>query len=262
MKRSDVPHGAVFQYGNGTKRIAWSGTYPAGWVDAHTGVPDQYRGLPGSGPDAARLHRTKEVLVLWSRPTEPVLKRRNVKAGQVFEYLDGPDAGSRYIAWDTEDDWGPSGQFTVWQRSLGTTEGGSRNPGMSPDAAVRIVVPPTEPAKEPEPYRDPKAPPSAAILTTDKKARKEMPIARGVVDYFPLALAEVARVSFKANEQHNPGEPMHWDKSKSTDHADCIARHLIERGGMDDDGLRHTAKLAWRALALLQTELEAAGGAK
>lgn len=95
------------------------------------------------------------------------------------------------------------------------------------------------------------------ILTTDKAARKEMPIARGVVDYFPRALAAIARVSFVANNQHNPGEPMHWDKTKSTDHADCIARHLIERGALDDDGLRHSAKLAWRALALLETELEA-----
>jgi hypothetical protein len=95
------------------------------------------------------------------------------------------------------------------------------------------------------------------LLTTDKKARKETPIARGVVDYFPRALAAIARVSFVANEQHNPGQPMHWDKSKSTDHADCLARHLIERGGTDDDGLAHSAKLAWRALALLETELEA-----
>jgi len=93
-------------------------------------------------------------------------------------------------------------------------------------------------------------------LPTDKEVRKQMPIARGVVDYFPLALAEVARVSFIGNEQHNPGQPLHWARSKSTDHADCIIRHLIERGTIDDDGMRHSAKLVWRALALLQEELE------
>ena len=97
-----------------------------------------------------------------------------------------------------------------------------------------------------------------AILTTDKQARKEMPIARGLFDYFPDACAYVAHVSYKGNEQHNPGQPMHWAREKSTDHADCIARHLIERGGIDDDGIRHAGKLAWRALALLQLELEAA----
>lgn len=101
------------------------------------------------------------------------------------------------------------------------------------------------------------SPTAKPLLTQDKAARKEMPIARGVVDYFPRALAAIARVSYVANNQHNPGQPMHWDKTKSTDHADCIARHLIERGTTDDDGLRHSAKLAWRALALLETELEA-----
>lgn len=93
-------------------------------------------------------------------------------------------------------------------------------------------------------------------MTTDKKARKEMPIARGVLDYFPDAIAAVANVSYVGNQQHNPGEELHWDKSKSTDHADCLARHMLERGTIDNDGLRHSAKAAWRALAMLQVEIE------
>jgi hypothetical protein len=93
-------------------------------------------------------------------------------------------------------------------------------------------------------------------LPADAKARKRIPITKGVLDYFPDAIAEVAKVSVLGNEQHNPGEPLHWSKDKSADHADCIARHLIERGSVDVDGARHSAKLAWRALALLQTELE------
>ena len=94
------------------------------------------------------------------------------------------------------------------------------------------------------------------MLVTDPKERKATPIATGVLDYFPLALAEIARVSKAGNDQHNPGQPLHWDKTKSLDHADCIIRHLIERGTIDTDGMRHSAKVAWRALALLQTELE------
>jgi len=82
-------------------------------------------------------------------------------------------------------------------------------------------------------------------------------MARGLLDYFPDALAAVAHVSYVGNEQHKPGQPMHWAKEKSTDHADCIVRHLVDRGKVDSDGLLHTAKVAWRALALLQTELEA-----
>jgi len=35
----------------------------------------------------------------------------------------------------------------------------------------------------------------------------------------------------------------------------------MERGTIDIDGMRHSAKLAWRALALLQLELETEGAA-
>lgn len=95
------------------------------------------------------------------------------------------------------------------------------------------------------------------LLSTDATERKNTPITSGVLDYFPLAVAEVAKCSKIGNDQHNPGQPLYWDKSKSTDHADCIARHLIDRNSYDTDGIRHAAKLAWRALALLQMMLEA-----
>lgn len=93
-------------------------------------------------------------------------------------------------------------------------------------------------------------------LPTSKTERKERPMARGLLDYFPDALAEVAHVSYVGNQQHNPGEELHWAREKSTDHADCIIRHLADRGRLDDDGMRHSAKVAWRALAMLQLELE------
>lgn len=94
-------------------------------------------------------------------------------------------------------------------------------------------------------------------LPTESSARKALPITTGVLDYFPDALAAVAEVSRVGNDKHNPGEPLHWSRDKSSDHADCIARHLFERGTLDgEDGLRHSAKLAWRALALLQVEIE------
>lgn len=88
------------------------------------------------------------------------------------------------------------------------------------------------------------------------KERKDRPVVRGVLDYFPDAILEIAHVSWVGNEQHNPGQPLHWAREKSTDEADCIVRHLIQRGSLDSDGLRHTAKVAWRALALLQRELD------
>lgn len=94
------------------------------------------------------------------------------------------------------------------------------------------------------------------MITTDKQERKNAPMATGLLDYFPLALIEVARLSKIGNDQHNPGEPLHWSRGKSNDHADCIVRHLVERGKIDTDNVTHTAKVAWRALALLQEEME------
>lgn len=95
-------------------------------------------------------------------------------------------------------------------------------------------------------------------LPTDANRRKKIPLATGLLDYFPDACAAVAEVSAVGSEQHHPGQGVFWEKGKSTDHADCLLRHLLERGTLDTDGCAHTAKVAWRALALLQTEIEAA----
>jgi hypothetical protein len=91
-------------------------------------------------------------------------------------------------------------------------------------------------------------------LTTQE--RKNTPIYSGVLRYFPRALAEIARVSLRGNEQHNPGKPLHWDRSKSGDELDALTRHLMAAGTLDTDGTRHSAKIAWRALANLEKELE------
>lgn len=91
---------------------------------------------------------------------------------------------------------------------------------------------------------------------SESAARKGMPIARGVLDYFPSALLVLAEVSRIGNEQHNPGQPMHWAYGKSADHADALLRHLVDRRKKDTDRVPHVAKVAWRALAMLQTYLE------
>lgn len=94
-------------------------------------------------------------------------------------------------------------------------------------------------------------------LPSDSQERKNIPIYSGVLKYFPDALAAVAAVSKAGNDQHNPGQPLHWSREKSDDHADCVARHLLDHGLIDTDGHRHSAKMAWRSLALLQLEIEA-----
>lgn len=100
-----------------------------------------------------------------------------------------------------------------------------------------------------------KHPSRKRLLDTDSATRKEYPMAEGLLDYFPDALAEVSKVSYYGNKKHNPGQPLHHSRGKSMDHADCIMRHLAGRGGFDGE-IRESASLAWRALALLQEELE------
>ena len=98
-------------------------------------------------------------------------------------------------------------------------------------------------------------------MSLDSKTRKGMPLFSGCLMYFPDALLAVAEHSRKGNDKHNPGQPLHWAKDKSSDHADCIARHLVDIGPNWDNidpefNSLHATALAWRALALLQTVLE------
>lgn len=96
-------------------------------------------------------------------------------------------------------------------------------------------------------------------LPHDSASRKRIPIFTGLFKYFPDALAAVAELSFEANEKHNPGGPLHWSRGKSNDHPDCAARHLLDYA----NGNRLAAReLAWRALAILQLDIEANGPIK
>lgn len=96
-------------------------------------------------------------------------------------------------------------------------------------------------------------------LPTSDADRKKLPIFDGVLKYFPDALLAIAEVSRIGNEQHNPGEPLHWAKDKSTDHFNTNIRHQLDHATgtrYDVDGARHLAKAAWRILAALQTDIE------
>lgn len=102
-------------------------------------------------------------------------------------------------------------------------------------------------------------------LPTDSEERKRVPLVSGCLDYFPAALAGVARISYAGNQKHNPGQPLHHARGKSTDHADCVLRHLVDLQGLlaqrapcglatfnVADVLAEASALAWRALALSQ----------
>jgi hypothetical protein len=90
-------------------------------------------------------------------------------------------------------------------------------------------------------------------------------ITTGCVDYFPNALAAIGRWSAYNNAKYPPDPPSadgspRWSFDVSTDHADAIGSHLAQRGTVDEEtGFSHSVPLAWRSLALLESELVAAG---
>jgi len=100
------------------------------------------------------------------------------------------------------------------------------------------------------------------LLPADAKARKSVPIYSGFIKYFPRAIAAVAHLSQVGNDQHNPGQPLHWDRSKSGDELDALMRHLLEADGVDKDGIDHLCKVAWRSMAALEKRLEKQEGGK
>lgn len=132
-------------------------------------------------------------------------------------------------------------------------------PGSNGGSTVDEVEesgPPTLPSVQPT-----DAPP---FMSDDSEVRKKMPVASGVLAYFPDALMCVSWISRVGNEKHNPGEPLHWAKAKSFDEPDAEVRHMLDhlRGLPPDPGLEplghlgHLASKAWRALAHLQRECD------
>ncbi len=62
-------------------------------------------------------------------------------------------------------------------------------------------------------------------LTTDSDERKRLPMLAVLAGYFAAAMAGLTRHAVRSNEKHNPGEPVHWARGKSTDHPECVLRH-------------------------------------
>jgi len=96
------------------------------------------------------------------------------------------------------------------------------------------------------------------VVVSKHAERKATPVYSGVLKYFPNAIKYVSKVSKAGNDQHHPDKPLHWDKSKSTDEPDALVRHLIDHSiePVDDDGMLHLGKVAWRALAMLERYLD------
>lgn len=103
---------------------------------------------------------------------------------------------------------------------------------------------------------------SDRVLPDTTLVREQYPLFDGLFAYFPAALCEVSRWSAVGNDKHNPGEPLHWAREKSTDHENKILRHLIDARHVNAEGFHEAVGMAWRALALCQEILEEAGWAE
>jgi hypothetical protein len=89
------------------------------------------------------------------------------------------------------------------------------------EQAERAPATPVQPAKP------------AMTLSEDSQERKDVPLYEGCMLYFPAALAGLAQHSKMGNDKHNPGQPLHHSRNKSTDHESCIVRHLMDLGDLE-----------------------------
>lgn len=97
-------------------------------------------------------------------------------------------------------------------------------------------------------------------LPTDAAERKRLQLYTFMFRYFPDAWLAVVDVARAGNDQHNPGEPMHWAREKSKDQMNAAFNHIFDYGlGMrrDTDSCYHLAKSIWRLMAQLQLDIEA-----
>lgn len=114
------------------------------------------------------------------------------------------------------------------------------------------------------------------MLPTDHKARKDFPLLTVLSAYFPDAIEALVELCKAGNVQHNvsadavnpfqlPEDRITWDRSKSTDQLETLARHTwdhvrAKRGTgsvVDTDGHLHIIKAFWRAGAEAQLTIEA-----
>jgi len=112
-------------------------------------------------------------------------------------------------------------------------------------------------------------------LPTDYDARKAFPLMTVLTAYFPDAMEALVALCVQGNIQHKvddaavnpfklPEDVITWDRSKSTDQLNTMARHAwdhtrAKRGVgsvVDSDGVLHIVKAMWRAAAEAQLTIE------
>lgn len=173
---------------------------------------------------------------------EPALRQETVEVGDVVEYIDH-DAGGvsgrgevRYIA-DTGNIYVTDERVSWGQRFLSKIFGDEWwKASVEPAPAV---------AGRPSDWR--------MYYDDSSQRRKDQPMFSGFLAYCPAAVALVSELSRLGNEKHNPGQPLHHARGKSSDHGDCLLRHQAAYLAVDKDtAMLHAVAVAWRAMIQLQ----------
>lgn len=86
------------------------------------------------------------------------------------------------------------------------------------------------------------------LLPDDPQQRKAIPVYSAFMRFFPRAIVAVTKMSMEGQAQHNAdGDSIKWIRSASSDDKDALMRHVLEEDW---------AKVAWRAMAILEKHLE------
>jgi hypothetical protein len=96
-------------------------------------------------------------------------------------------------------------------------------------------------------------------MTIGKKDDKNKPpVFEGVLEYFPLAILEIAKVSAMGAQKYDWGNWVHVQDGYKR-YTSALCRHLVGKGDLDFDdesNLLHAAHVAWNSLARLELILK------
>lgn len=113
-----------------------------------------------------------------------------------------------------------------------------------------------------------------SLFPPDDRGRKNLPVFKMLVRYFPKAVREITKVCVVNNVRYNPERApadINWARGKSPDQLGSAFRHMLERevdGRVFEevpaavaevtgfDKVYVLAEAAWRALAALELEIE------
>lgn len=140
--------------------------------------------------------------------------------------------------------------------------GPASHPQLTPDMVKQQGWPIGPRDQQVERVFRPDAPGATTVflgLPTEDVKRKRLQMWTYLLEYFPDAFLAEVEVSVAGNEQHNPGQRLHWARGKSMDQMNTAFRHMWDYGRgvkKDTDGQWHLAKARWRLGAQLQLDIE------